>query len=118
LSTSTVAFYDVFNVFEDTVYHTFVFVSATGGAGTPAPSANITGVVKNASGRVMPAVPIIATFANGHKLYLRSDASGTYRIFLVPPGSVTVTAEGTTETFAYVAGQKLVKPLVIGSAPK
>jgi hypothetical protein len=115
LATGTVGFHDVIDVFEDSIYHSFAYVSETSGAGLQALSADVSGEVLNAQGRPMPNQPIVVKFANGHTESLFSNAQGRYRIFKIPTGPLTITCGESVTRVTLTPGQRIVKNLRLSS---
>jgi hypothetical protein len=113
LSTTTVGYHDVIDVYEDSIYHSFSYVSETQGVGLKVADANITGLVKNSAGQPVASQLITIKFANGATREVFSNAQGKYRIFRVPPGSVTIASGGLVSTAKFVSGRRIVKDLTV-----
>jgi hypothetical protein len=113
LSSTTVGYHDVIDVYEDSIYHSFAYVSETQGVGLKVASADVTGVVKNSGGKPVVNQPITVKFADGSTREIFSNAQGKYRIFRVPPGTVTLTSGGSVSTAKFVSGQPTVKDLTV-----
>ncbi len=116
LSTATVGYHDVIDIYEESLYHSFAYVSETQGVGLKLSSANITGIVKNSAGRPVANQLMTVKFADGSTRKLFSNAQGAYRIFKVPPGRVTIASGGAVTTADFVPGQEIKKQLTIGTS--
>ena len=115
LSTTTVDYHDVIDIYEDTVYHSFAYVSETQGFGLKVSSASVSGVVRNAAGKPVANQLIIVKFANGGTRRLFSNAQGNYRIFRAPPGPLTITSGNAVSTATFAPGHPIVKQLTVAS---
>jgi len=115
LSTTTVGFHDVIDVYEDSIYHSFAYVSETQGVGLPLPSAEVTGVVRDAAGKPVAKQLVTVKFANGSTRKLFSNAHGNYRIFKVPAGVLTITVGGVATKAKFVSGRPIVQDLIAGA---
>src|SRR5262245_36536018 len=73
----------------------FVVMAMAAGAGTAAAqNAQLTGTLKDQTGGGLPAATVTAgNQETGLVRTATSEASGTYRVQALPPGSYTVTAE-------------------------
>ena len=117
LSTTTVGYHDVIDVYEDSIYHSFSYVSETQGVGLKVADADITGVVKNSAGQPVPNQLITIKFANGATRKVFSNAQGKYRIFRVPPGSTTIMSGSLVSTANFVSGRPIARDLTVTGRP-
>ncbi len=115
LSTATVGYHDVIDIYEDSIYHSFAYVSETQGVGLKLASAGVIGIVKNSAGKPVANQLITVKFADGSTRKLYSNAQGAYRIFKVPRGQLTITAGGAVTTANFVPGQEMQKQLTISA---
>ena len=113
LSTTTVGYHDVIDVYEDSIYHSFAFVSETQGIGLKVANADVAGIVKNGMGKPVANQPITIKFADGATRKVFSNAQGKYRIFRVPPGSMTITSGGLVSTANFVSGRPIARDLTV-----
>jgi hypothetical protein len=116
LATPTVGFHDVIDVYEDSIFHGFAYVSETQGAGLPASDANISGAIKDAGGVPLANQLVVVKFADGSTRELFSNAQGNYRIFKVPPGATRITSGDSVSLVTFVSGRPIVKQLTVGSS--
>ena len=115
LATPTVDYHDVIDVYEDSVYHTFAYVSESGGAGFHADIADISGTLKDSAGKALANQSILIKFANGKTRTVFTNAQGVYRIFQVPPGKLQITAHNQSgdivRTITFKKGKRIVQEL-------
>ncbi len=116
LSTTTVDYHDVIDVYEDSLYHSFAYVSETQGVGLKLASAGVTGIVENSAGKPVANQLITVKFADGSTRKLFSNAQGAYRIFRVPPGPLAITSGGSVTRADFVPGQEIRKQLTVGNS--
>lgn len=117
LATTTVGYNDVIDIYEDSDYHTFTYVSESQGAGLSMSSLGVSGIVKNAAGKPAANQAIAVKFADGSTRRLFSDAQGNYRIFQVPAGPLTISAGGSARTVTFVPGKPIVRNFSVGHGP-
>ena len=115
LSTTTVGYHDVIDVYEDSIYHSFSYLSETQGVGLKVADADVTGLVKNGAGQPVANQLITIKFASGATRKVFSNAQGKYRIFRVPPGSMTITSAGSVSTAEFMSGRPIVKDLTVAA---
>lgn len=117
LVSSTVGFHDKIDVWEDSIFHSFAYVSETQGVGFRAESAGISGVVTNSAGTPLAKQLIVVKFADGSTQKLFSNAQGKYRIFNLHPGPVTLTVGRSVRKVTFVPGHPIVKKLTATRQP-
>ena len=120
LNTTTVGFHDVIDVYEDSIYHTFAFVSETQGTGLPASSAAASGTIRNAAGQALARQLVTVTFADGRSRRVFTDARGTYRVFRAPAGALRIASGDAVTQATVVAGRPIVQHLTLrgGVSPR
>jgi len=93
LKTSTVGYHDVIDIYFDTLFGSFAFVSVAP-AGGFRPSETV--VVGSLTSAGAPAANkrVDVTFANGRQRIVWTNAKGQYRLFAVPNGPLTVKVGG------------------------
>lgn len=94
LATSTVGFEDLIDIYMDQLYHTFVFVSETGGKGIPASEAPTVSGTVTRLGAILPNQLVVLTFPNGVVRHVMTNAKGVYRVYRAPSGVAKVVAAG------------------------
>lgn len=96
-STTTVGFHDLIDIYFDTVYNTFVFVSETNGQGIPADEKpSISGTLTR-NGKTLANSPVVVKFSNGTTREVFTNAKGIYRVYRAPEGAATVETIGRTK---------------------
>ena len=98
LSTNTVGYPDVVDVYFDSLFNSFAYVSQTGSKGIPAESASAVGHIHAAVGKSVAGQPVRVTFADGSHRTVYTDAHGLYRVFRASPGLMTASLSGTNIT--------------------
>jgi hypothetical protein len=96
------------DVYEDTLYHTFLFVSETSGNGIPPQEAPVLTGLVNVNGHPATFQTVTVTLPNGHHRRVRTNAHGVYRLYRAPAGQVTVTV-GTHSSKATLGTHGTVK---------
>jgi hypothetical protein len=86
-------------VYWDTVYKTFLFFPPTG-------SPVLTGFIANINGQPAQAADVVVT-VGGKKVHAFTDSKGVYRVYNLPSGAASVTANGVTQSATLGAGAKL-----------
>lgn len=114
LSSSTVGYREVVDVYFDRVYRTFAFK----GRGRPIENLpNVTGIVRDAAGRAMGGQVVTLKMPDGSFRRTGTDAKGQYRLYDVPTGgSATVMTGGDAKTITLQKGA--VVDLRAGNGPK
>ena len=111
LTSSTVGFHDLIDVYEDTLYHTFLFASETDGNGIP-PSE-----LPSLSGRIerngRPAANQLVTVTLPHGVVRRvfTNAQGIYRVYRLPSGKAKIATGGQTEYATIVPRKNVIHNL-------
>jgi hypothetical protein len=94
LATSTVGYEDLIDIYMDQLYHTYVFVSETGGKGIPASEKPTLSGTVTRLGTVVPNQLVVLTFPNGVVRRVMTNAQGVYRVYRAPSGVAKVEAAG------------------------
>jgi hypothetical protein len=99
--TSQVGCLEYVDVYSDTFFHTFAFVTANplcapikGAPTIPVPT--LKGVLHNAQGAVAAHAMVTVTFPNGLVRRIFTDSKGEYEVYNPPAGTPQVSAPGMT----------------------
>jgi hypothetical protein len=96
-------------VYWDTVYETFLFFPASG-----APV--LSGTVESVSGQLAQGADVVVRVGN-RTVHAFTDRKGVYRVYGLPAGSASVSANGLTRTVSLGSGAKLDFPRPAGPIP-
>jgi hypothetical protein len=114
LKTGTVGYHDVIDVYQDTVFKTFAFVSHHKAA---------LGLSDRVSGFVLtkrrePAFNkrVEAVALNGATRTAFTNAQGIYRLYDLPDGELRVTVEGETKIVTLLPGKKIELPFELSGS--
>ncbi len=98
LSTTTVGYHDLIDIYFDTLYNTFVFASETGGLGIP------TNEIPSVSGTLIRAgvpvanQPVVVTFSDGTSRQVFTNSRGVYRVYRAPAGIARLASANQVQT--------------------
>jgi hypothetical protein len=111
------------DIYEDTLYHTFLFVpprnvcnpppSTSGGAKLLMPSYALTGTVTNTTGQPVAQQLVIVRFAQGGFRRLHTNAHGNYVVYSAPAGPAQVTVGTAVQNPTIAAGNTAVANFVV-----
>lgn len=105
--TSTVGYYDLIDVYEDALMHSFLFVSESNGNGFPPSEIALSGTVTKA-GHPLANGNIVVVLPGGQRRMVHTNARGAYRIYRAPAGRVQLVVAGRTEYETIVPGREAV----------
>jgi hypothetical protein len=115
LKTTTVGYHNVIDVYEDTVFKTFAFVSQTGPM--LGKSAVVVGAVTNKSLQPVFNERVDVIDKNAIARTVFTNAQGIYRLFSIPAGDLRITVAGVTKTVTLQPCEKLELPFEISAEP-
>jgi hypothetical protein len=111
------------DIYEDTLYHTFLFVPprtacnppapASGGSKLLLPSYALTGTVTRANGQPVAQQLVIVQFAQGGFRRLHTNAHGNYVVYSAPAGPARVTVGSAVQNPTIAAGNTAVANFVV-----
>jgi hypothetical protein len=102
LITSTVGFHDVIDVYYDTLFGSYVFVSETG-ASIPKDKASLSGKVTDRGGHALANRVVEVKLSDGMVRKVVTNSRGVYRVFRAPLGPTTVSVAGVRATASITA---------------
>jgi len=93
LKTSTVGYHDVVDVYFDTLFNSFAFVSQTNGTGFASRVVRLTGIVRDPRGRPLSNKRLAIRLPDGSRRILFTDSRGSYNAFNIGAGKVEVSIQ-------------------------
>lgn len=103
--TTTIGERRVVDVYEDSVFHTFMFVDDTPKIINPATIPALTGTLKNGEGKPLQNQLVAITFPNGISRKLYTDANGDFSIFNASTGSLIIKSGTSSQKVLVLKGQ-------------
>lgn len=88
LSTDTVAYNAVYNIYYDSIFRTFAFKKVPSLVG----SSTISGVIADSMGQALSEEPVLVRMADGQAVYTVTDKEGRFQMLNVPEGTAEVAA--------------------------
>lgn len=110
---STVGLNRVVDVYEDAVYHTFMFVEPKSRFPLNTAISKITGSIQSENGTPLANSQIIVTLANGVTRKLYTDAKGNYTLVDVSIGPIKLSAGKASVSAKIDKGQSVLGPLTL-----
>lgn len=109
------------DIYEDSLYHTFMFVPPNlplcnppvPGAKMVQPVFALSGTVTRATGQPVAQAPVIVRFVQGGVIRLHTNLRGKYLVYSAPPGLVQVAVGNAVQNQTIVPGQTAVANFVI-----
>lgn len=111
LLTDTLEYHDVFDVYQDTMFRTFAFVSKTGRLARG--SEVISGAVTNLAHIPITNQRVDVIEANGRIHSTVTNAQGIYRIFAIPEGKLRIEVGEVAKEITLVSDQAIELPFQI-----
>lgn len=96
LTSSTLRYHDLIDVYEDTRYHTFLFVSETSGNGIPPSEPPSVSGQATSGGRPLAHQLVTVRLADGSERRVFTNGQGFYRVFRAASGPAKIAIAGRT----------------------
>jgi hypothetical protein len=113
---TTVGYEKILDVYEDGVFHTFLFVELPSATDLANTIPRLGGVLTDQSGAPLANTEITVTLADGVQRHVYTDSQGNFKLLQVPIGTLTISSASATQKLTLTPGEIVLPNLTMNAS--